>query len=89
MLGMGGDPQTVSVEYLDLRQLASAGIEEDTKAYFDDEESQEEGGLVNTIVSYITTPFTFISYLMDLWMEERVKKMLKKTQHLRRKYDRI
>ena len=90
VLGMSSNPQSVSVEYLDLVRLTSAGLEEDIGVGSDDHnEESDDGGLVNTLVSYMLTPFTFISYLMDLWMEERVKKMLRKTQHLRRKYDRI
>ena len=90
MLGMSSNPQSVSVEYLDLVRLTSAGLEEDIGVGVgsdDHNEESDDGGVVNTLVSYMLTPFTFISFLMDLWMEERVKKMLKKTQHLRRKYD--
>ena len=83
--GMAGNPQSVSVEYLDLIRMTT--IEE---ANYDDtkeEEVEEEGAsLISSIVSYISAPLNLIVYMMDAWMEERVKKILKKTQHLRRRY---
>ena len=41
---------------------------------------------VNVLVSYVISPFVFILNTMDKWMEQRVKKILEKTSHIRRRY---
>ena len=41
---------------------------------------------VSLLVSYVFSPFVFIMNAMDKWMEQRVKKILEKTSHLRRRY---
>ena len=46
-----------------------------------------ETDVLTSLVSYLFSPFVFIMELIDTWMEHRVKKILKKTAHLRSRYN--
>jgi len=82
---MGGDPMTVSSEYLDLVKLtADFDIEIGDDASTDSTESDGVG--ISTVISYLLTPLDFVIHLVDAWIEDRVKKIIKKTAHLRKRY---
>ena len=34
------------------------------------------------MISYLLTPLDFVIHLVDAWIEDRVKKIIKKTAHL-------
>ena len=41
---------------------------------------------LSSVVAFLFTPIRLLVFLMDSWVEERVKKVIKKTSHLRAKY---
>ena len=108
---MGGDPQAVSAEYLDLVKLSSnshyeamsftesqtLNNEETTtglsllncqtlRPMLNPDNIYLETDVLTSLVSYLFSPFVFILNMMDKWTEQRVKKILEKTSHIRRRY---
>ena len=51
----------------------------------DDEKTMndEAHGVLTTISRFLFSPFFFVIYLIDSWVEGRVKKIIRKTAYLR------
>ena len=69
LIGMGGDPQAVSAEYLDLVKLSSNShyeamsfMESQT---LNKEETTTETDVLTSLVSYLFSPFVFIMELIE------------------------
>merc|ERR1711874_122456 len=85
--GMAGDPLSLPVEYQDLVMKINSDHEEEVVKITEDTETKGGGGsYLSSITTVLFYPLTFLVYLADTWVEERVKKIIKKTSHLRAKY---
>ena len=84
---MAADPQMVPSDLLDvilpqeIHTVRLDILEEDYSGAKDDEE--EDIGILWKVSSFIFSPIFFVIYLIDTWVEGRVKKIIKKTTHLR------
>ena len=73
------DPQMVPADLLDLAQpqdIFGYGYSDEV---LDDEEEEEEGeeeggGIMSVVSTVITSPFSFIFYLFEMILEEKIKK---------------
>merc|ERR1712154_7568 len=81
--GMSGDPLSLPPEYHDLlnQMNSERSLGEDVL-----EDTTEDESYLSSVVAFLFTPIRLLVFLMDSWVEERVKKVIKKTSHLRAKY---
>ena len=75
------DPQIVPCDLMDSALINNLDIEED-----DDENDnvREDDGVLTHISRLIFAPLFFAIYLMDSWVEDRVRKIIRKTAPLRK-----
>ena len=75
------DPQIVPCDLMDSALINNLDIEED-----DDENDnvREDDGVLTLISRLIFAPLFFAIYLMDSWVEDRVRKIIRKTAPLRK-----
>merc|ERR1712117_491276 len=87
LVGMSGDPspQTVSYEYLELVQLSEKYKEESIFAQ-EDVVDDNDTSTMTTMITFLLSPLDFVMKLIDGWMEQKVKRILMKTSHLRKRY---
>merc|ERR1711936_410323 len=82
--GMSGDPLSLPPEYQDL--VRHMNVESHLEAGLAEDSGSEDESYLSSLVTFLFSPVTFLIYLMDTWVEDRVKKIIKKTSHLRAKY---
>ena len=71
------DPQMVPADLLDLAQPQDIfGYGYNDEVLDDEEEELEEegGGIMSVVSTVITSPFSFIFYLFEMILEEKIKK---------------
>ena len=55
-----------------------------SEEYLEDEKAVSTGaGVLSHISRFIFSPFYFVLFLLDSWVEDRTRKILRKTAHLR------
>lgn len=69
----------VPADLLDLAQppdIFGYGIGNSDELCSEDEEEEEEqeGGIMSTVATVFTSPFSFIFYLFEMILEEKIKK---------------
>ena len=85
------DPQIVPCDLMDSALINNLDIEEDDDEHDnvreDDDENdnvREDDGVLTHISRLIFAPLFFAIYLMDSWVEDRVRKIIRKTAPLRK-----
>ena len=82
--GMAGDPLSLPAEYQDLVVKINSYQDQEDQEITEDTEGS--GSYLSSITTLLFSPLNYLLYLMDSWVEDRVKKIIKKTSHLRTKY---
>ena len=71
------DPQMVPADLLDLAQpqdIFGYGYSDEVLDDEEEEVEQEGGGIMSVVSTVITSPFSFIFYLFEMILEEKIKK---------------
>ena len=73
------DPQMVPVDLLDvilpedIYRMSYTYPGEDVE---EEEEEEQQTGIIGTVSRFVFSPIDFLVYLIDIWVEGRVKKTL-------------
>ena len=71
------DPQMVPADLLDLAQpqdIFGYGYSDEVLDDEEEEVEEEGGGIMSVVSTVITSPFSFIFYLFEMILEEKIKK---------------
>lgn len=84
---MTADPYNLPIELIDLINLNETEFYNMEKEEFDTTDDENKKVLVSvlwpTIKTALFSPVYLLLHLMDSWTEDRVKKIIRKTNHLR------
>ena len=71
------DPQMVPADLLDLAQphdIFGYSYNNGDEVQSDEEETEEEGGIMSTMSRVFASPFSLIFYFFEMILEEKIKK---------------